>query len=682
MFLHQLLKTSVLLMGVVASTMAQKEAGSDVDYEYRWTSTGGGWRAMFACIGFSNVFQQAEILNDRGSRFSAISTTSGSTWFSTQLFYSNAFFDKTVMAQTPNELYDFTVQWMNAYYGLMPEDTPDINDQANFTSLQPDNSNNSTDESDKVESVVDLLFDVFEVISTFNGDWAEFVNRMLETGAETYGHQGDFSSIIANKANRLAPLQNTDLVIQTALDPTARVRMASMDSPPETNTFFGYDVGSLLEKFGINATAQDWVTYIGPFNQRANGNDNKDEWDYYSVPISAWYIVNESYTGFQYATYDSNSSSDVSTFVSATSPDFTFEDYRTYHLFPPPNDANVVLSASKMLSSNYMLFGGERVSNMTMTSTGTMSRPFGGTAEPTVIQLAAMSSAAAGLASPASPSVFSQALSQHRHNVLESTGLLALVAFDLAVNEIYQSSFWDHVAVCSQWPKPCGPNEGYLIDGVFVDNPALATNIAEYQHGANANLSKTLRIILTNTNQDFNDTDKLVQFFQYFDTDFNEGISPGGYMWPPGMHLPIRSPQVFQERLDLEGLRAKVEPLKGSNMTTALLKGTTVNNPSLGIMEGQSVEILMINLNEPISTLVVGSSAIGELTIPLAKMTKGIASNQDLVARVRNFIPPMVLAEQGTSPSRGNDESIVATSGSLTFLGGYWALATSFFVLL
>lgn len=57
------------------------------DTVFRWNSSGGGWRSMFACAGFANVYQQAGLFAEDGSRFDAIATTSGATWFSPQLLY-------------------------------------------------------------------------------------------------------------------------------------------------------------------------------------------------------------------------------------------------------------------------------------------------------------------------------------------------------------------------------------------------------------------------------------------------------------------------------------------------------------------------------------------------------------------------------------------------------------------
>jgi len=50
----------------------------------RWGSTGGGWRSMWACAGFANLLSSAGLLDSLG----AVSTTSGASWLSAQLFYS------------------------------------------------------------------------------------------------------------------------------------------------------------------------------------------------------------------------------------------------------------------------------------------------------------------------------------------------------------------------------------------------------------------------------------------------------------------------------------------------------------------------------------------------------------------------------------------------------------------
>lgn len=55
----------LLLLTCVAATKGE-------DSVFLWSSTGGGWRAQFACVGFSNVFQQAGLFTETSSKFRSI----------------------------------------------------------------------------------------------------------------------------------------------------------------------------------------------------------------------------------------------------------------------------------------------------------------------------------------------------------------------------------------------------------------------------------------------------------------------------------------------------------------------------------------------------------------------------------------------------------------------------------
>ena len=57
-----------LLLALAGSALA----ADDGDYVMRWSSTGGGWRAMVACMGYANTFNQAGLFRGSKSRFSAI----------------------------------------------------------------------------------------------------------------------------------------------------------------------------------------------------------------------------------------------------------------------------------------------------------------------------------------------------------------------------------------------------------------------------------------------------------------------------------------------------------------------------------------------------------------------------------------------------------------------------------
>ena len=103
---------------------------------------------MFADVGYANLFQRAGLFSHNASRFSGVvrrrrasfrrpqsllfahkpiarpslnliqATVSGASWFSTQLFYSRAFYNRTVMAGTSEELEAFVELWMDAYWTI------------------------------------------------------------------------------------------------------------------------------------------------------------------------------------------------------------------------------------------------------------------------------------------------------------------------------------------------------------------------------------------------------------------------------------------------------------------------------------------------------------------------------------------------------------------------------------
>jgi hypothetical protein len=102
--------------------------------------------------------------------------------------------------------------------------------------------------------------------------------------------------------------------------------------------------------------------------------------------------------------------------------------------------------------------------------------------------------------------------------------------------------------------------------------------------------------------------------------------------------VPSRSQQIFSEYLDPAGLDAILEPIADSNMTTALLQGTTIGNPAYNVRAGQKVEMLLLNANANITTFVIGKTAIETYTQPLADMASHIAGSQELLARVKSFV--------------------------------------------
>lgn len=639
-------------------------ADSD-DSVFLWSATGGGWRSMFACVGVANVFQQAGLFSADSSKFRSIATNSGASWFATQMFYSQAFYNQTVMAQTPQELYDFATEWMSAYYDLtmdaqeyrenllrkllrsdvdvmeITQTLAEIELGINFTALF---AGGKQFEYNPVLLVVEL----YDLYRYSDANWGKFIEDMMSRAAVKYG-EPDFASIQANAANRILALQTTDMVLQTTVTSSSKVRLSSADYNI-TETVENYGDTNLTGEWAFLAPSygeleeQDMAVYVGPL--RAASPEEQDasiseDWRLFAPGLSAYYLVNDTYDGFQYATHgeDTTSTSTLSTYSSPTSFRFRWSDKEAFYLYPndgfwdfPTNPAQSIHEATLQAAYN------EMANNMT--STGRLQDPFGGAAN--VIQVAAVSSAAAAGGSPAVHPVLAQALSLMRQQIVDRLGpvkaIAALTAFDIAVQQIDESTLLDNFAVCSQWPDaPCGPADAYFLDGAYADNPSVASNIAQYQQSADYDPSKTIKLVIANTNQNFvNASYDTQQFTQYFATDFNVNVTPGDYIWP--WATPILSPQVFEEYMSDDDLFSSLEPIEGFNHTTAVLKGTTIENVAFGTKAGQNVEILLINVNEDnITTFITGAQLVEALTDPIADMTYKLAADEELVRRVSAF---------------------------------------------
>jgi hypothetical protein len=92
-----LIHASIVLVSVLA-----RANSADVDADttiLRWASAGGGWRSMAASMGIANIFAQAGLFGDESSssQFTALSMQSGTAWFATQFFYSQPFYNATLL---------------------------------------------------------------------------------------------------------------------------------------------------------------------------------------------------------------------------------------------------------------------------------------------------------------------------------------------------------------------------------------------------------------------------------------------------------------------------------------------------------------------------------------------------------------------------------------------------------
>ena len=201
-------------------------------------------------------------------------------------------------------------------------------------------------------------------------------------------------------------------------------------------------------------------------------------------------------------------------------------------------------------------------------------------------------------------------------------------------------------------------------------------NVAQYQAWYNdGDMNETLKVILTNTNEAWGTDYQYTQILQFFDAPLNQDVEPGGFNWPPGWSLPCQSQQIFEEFMDESTLDSLIEPISGSNMTTAILKGTTIDSPIFNIKAGLTAEILLINLNDPITTYVITPDLIDMYTKPLADMTVSIAENEELANRIKLFVEPALIKDDdGDIDSDETSGDNPTSSGQQSTLRRYLSL--------
>lgn len=127
---------------------------------------------------------------------------------------------------------------------------------------------------------------------------------------------------------------------------------------------------------------------------------------------------------------------------------------------------------------------------------------------PNVAQIAAASSAVEGVYTPLS--------------VSQSSLEAKIVAYDKFVDELFTKPILDDLSVCSQRPNNCGETDRRFIDGHYTDQASLALNLGQYQSRMDGDTSKTLKMVLTNTNEYNYGPEGAI--LSYFNTTFNVTI--------------------------------------------------------------------------------------------------------------------------------------------------------------
>jgi hypothetical protein len=161
---------------------------------------------MVVNMALANVFARAGLLNSTQSRFSAISSNSGGSWFTTQLFYSPTFYQQ-VTSNATSTTYNLIVDWLQSYQDFI----------------------NSIPRSPVCFFISPLEKQTFladastfcDVLDFYNSSYAYFMDGMLRRAATDYGDPS-FPDRKVTAANRVPALQNTDLYIQTSVAENGR----------------------------------------------------------------------------------------------------------------------------------------------------------------------------------------------------------------------------------------------------------------------------------------------------------------------------------------------------------------------------------------------------------------------------------------------------------------------------
>ena len=343
---------------------------------------------------------------------------------------------------------------------------------------------------------------------------------------------------------------------------------------------------------------------------------------------------------------------------------FQLNDWDDYYLYPSEE-------GKLLISSNERVVAGSPVTPL--------REPYGGAT--TVIQASSASSAFIGIYSPIIPSIFAQTMSV---NVAEWEAKndgndTNATVHPLAANSLYNADILYNLAICSQWPNLCEDSDFYFIDGGYQDATGLSASIGQYHSTPDANLDAMFKVILTNTNEAWDGYQKQL-IMQHYSTTLNEKIEPGDFLWDPDLNKqPLRSFQIFLDYMDESILDALIEPIEGSNITTALLSGITIDNPAYRVLSGQKVEILLINTNTPIPTEIASPELIEAFKIPMGNMAVEIATNPVLFERVQAFLGTDNEVEEATKPKK-DIESVNA--GQTSSLGSLFQVGMLYITLI
>ncbi|KAL7555238.1 hypothetical protein ACHAWF_019039 [Thalassiosira exigua] len=496
-----------------------------------WSSTGGGWRAMAAGSAYAQVFSRLGLLGTNGTdattaaarpKIDVVATTSGSSWFSAQFFFSDEYYS-AVADGTATSLGDFTRRWLEAYAST----------QANLT-VSCDGP--FEDICTKLDSEDPFKSDLYlmSLASAFNYSWPNIVFAMFEATSKEFDDE-DMVDVKASFEQKLPVLDGIDVCFHTSLLPNARARGSN------TITYLAKDVDDPNTTYTV-PLPYDWCV-----------GDQDSEWHtplpggnvYYPSPEQ--FVGSPAYRGFPVYPLKQ---ADAALYVTPEMNNLT-SSITPQNMDAPFGGMPTAVQISTA-SSSTMGYVSEELPSYFAQYMSVVEAEIKESQSFTEVEKLGI----VGLLNEAQEDLW-------------TTGLLSNAA---------TCSVWTEASPLNM---PAGKETSYwFTDGGYTDGPAAATAIARYQkmHGTDGEI----KLIITNMNYYTNTMNNILA---YFSTTWNQKVGPGEFIWPIGVgendgpqNNPQQSNQIFQESLDKESLNALLEPIGGTNLTMASLSATTLDN--------------------------------------------------------------------------------------------------------
>ena len=161
---------------------------------------------MVTNFGYVRAFERAGLFDKDGSIFEAMSFNSGASWFATQFFYSQKFFDRLVGDdKTADDVRDFSLEWLNSYGDYLDEQSRTVCSALSGFGLV---------------SFLGILSDACNV--GLQAPWYDFISGMLEFTASNVYDDAGFSDRELDPASRVPALQDVNFMVQMGLSEGAR----------------------------------------------------------------------------------------------------------------------------------------------------------------------------------------------------------------------------------------------------------------------------------------------------------------------------------------------------------------------------------------------------------------------------------------------------------------------------